>query len=173
MANKNILIKNPTINEVKLPVPPRRYPITVTCVLRDIEEAKDDTIKKIKKHALDNNIMFETRIYDSYKYLKDRDEITSLPAFHIYIHSFHQVTFYPGTRPIQIINDTIKKYLSDVDKKKKRKQKWSEWVNKVLMRIRLLGRKPTRLEQAEIEKPASPRRESFIERYRTSFVDMD
>ncbi len=163
--------KNPTINEKRPTQPIKKYPITLICVLKDYEEARDKRIQTIKQHCFASNIMFETRIYDSYKYLKDRDEITSLPAFHIYVNSFHHRTFYPETRPLQHINEVIKEYLDKLEKKRKQKESWRTWFEEVCIRIKLLGKRKSKLEKAEAEKHRPIRRESFIERYKVSFVD--
>jgi hypothetical protein len=91
--------------------PPRKepYPITVKCIVDCISDV-DPQLLPFREHAHSLNINFVTREYNSWKYSEDRDKITKLPAFHIYVKKTYRETFYPNTRPYQIMKDTVEAY---------------------------------------------------------------
>ena len=101
-------MENPLVKTQELAVP-QKYPITVKCVVSSLSEKIPD-ILKIRDFAHSMNINFMTREYNSRKYSDDRDHITRLPAFHIYLHSGYQNTFYLNTRPYQIIQEIVQEY---------------------------------------------------------------
>jgi len=105
-------------------------PIHVHCVLDDFEDYTDEIIQMIRDYCNDRNIHFMTRLYSSYKYSDDRYYIRSLPAFHIYIKKSYTDTFYPNTKPIQHITDTIDIYSKQLIEEHKRREKWKKFVGK-------------------------------------------
>lgn len=94
------------------------YPITVKCIVDCISEA-DPQLLPFREYAHSLNINFVTREYDSSRYSDDRDRITRLPAFHIYVKKTYKETFYPNTRPYQIMQDTVESYKIKQNIKKK------------------------------------------------------
>lgn len=101
-------MENP-LNAKPTPRKPEPYPITVKCIVDCISEV-DPQLLPFREYAHSLNINFVTREYDSWKYSDDRHKIRKLPAFHIYIKKRYIDTFYPNTRPYQIIHDTVESY---------------------------------------------------------------
>lgn len=94
------------------------YPIKVVFVYKEPFDRNDPVFKKIREFCGDLNIEFEPRQYDSGVYKHDRDTITRLPALHLYENDRHEKTFYPETRPIQIIFQSYEKFHSGKGKTK-------------------------------------------------------
>jgi len=143
-----------SMRQPKSSEPQKEYlPIIVYCVVYDYSEYNDPTIHTIHEHCLNNNIIFKTRRYSSQKFSTDRNYISSLPAFHIYMNKAYQETFYPTTRPIQHIDECIQKYNHIQDMKKQRREKWRKRIEAIQTLFKNLFRgKKSRLErQQEIE----------------------
>ena len=134
--------------------PPRKepYPITVKCIVDCISEA-DPQLLPFREYAHSLNINFVTREYDSRKYSADRDIITRLPAFHIYIKKQYKETFYPNTRPYQIMQDTVEAYKIKQNIKKKT---WTSFYTNLKARLAALFHRKTAMEKynesAQIDK---------------------
>jgi len=128
------------------------YPVKVCCVVWNLTDANNDAqIKMIKDHAHKSNAHFITRMYDSSKYSDDRYEIKHLPAFHIYIKSSYNRTFYPNTRPLQHIDECIEAYILHVEQKKERRRRWSMLYNSFVSWLRRMSHRETRMERYERE----------------------
>lgn len=125
--------------------PPRKepYPITVKCIVDCISEA-DPQLLPFREYAHSLNINFVTREYDSRKYSADRDIITRLPAFHIYIKKQYKETFYPNTRPYQIMQDTVEAYKIKQNIKKKT---WTSFYTNLKARLAALFHRKTAMEK--------------------------
>lgn len=177
---------NPTLatthRSVAPPVPIRKFPIKVICVLRDLAEQQEDHVKTMREFCHVRNVMFECRVYNSYQYKHDRDEIVKLPAFHAYLSGQHDRTFYPIGRPLQHVEEIIALHLEQMKERQDRKHKFRAFLARIIARLKTLTeRKKTRLEleerrrQAE-EVAAAERRRSMSlgERHRThSMIDWD
>jgi hypothetical protein len=112
-----------------------QYPITVKCIVDCISD-KDPSLLPFREYAHSLNINFVTREYDSSRYSDDRDRITRLPAFHIYIKKMYRETFYPNTRPYQIMQDTVEGY-----KKQIKKKTWTSFYTNLKARLAALFRR--------------------------------
>ena len=125
--------------------PPRKepYPITVKCIVDCISEA-DPQLLPFREYAHSLNINFVTREYDSRKYSADRDIITRLPAFHIYIKKQYKETFYPNTRPYKIMQDTVEAYKIKQNIKKKT---WTSFYTNLKARLAALFHRKTAMEK--------------------------
>ena len=135
------------------PLPKKEpYPITVKCIVDCISEA-DPQLLPFREYAHSLNINFVTREYDSRKYSADRDIITRLPAFHIYIKKQYKETFYPNTRPYQIMQDTVEAYKIKQNIKKKT---WTSFYTNLKARLAALFHRKTAMEKynesAQIDK---------------------
>ena len=120
------------------PLPKKEpYPITVKCIVDCISEV-DPQLLPFREYAHSLNINFVTREYDSSRYSADRDIITRLPAFHIYIKKQYKETFYPNTRPYQIMQDTVEAYKIKQNIKKKT---WTSFYTDLKARIAALFRR--------------------------------
>lgn len=95
----------------------------------------DPQLLPFREYAHSLNINFVTREYDSRKYSADRDIITRLPAFHIYIKKQYKETFYPNTRPYQIMQDTVEAYKIKQNIKKKT---WTSFYTNLKARLAAL-----------------------------------
>ena len=113
-------------------------PVRIYCIVDELSDTKDDTIKYIREYCLQKNIIFESRRYNSYKYSNDRNYIRSLPAFHLHINNNYNRTFYPNTRPIQHIDEGLQIYIDKIERKKKKKENWDRYLDNVGFSLRSL-----------------------------------
>ena len=121
-------------------------PIHVTCILDEHSDYNDPILHQIRDHCIKCSVLFTSRIYDSYKYSCDRDFIERLPAFHIYIKRAYIKTYYPNTRPLQHVNETIELYQNQLDATRIRKHTWVKWYISVKKWFKALGHRKTRME---------------------------
>lgn len=143
---------NPTIKQETLREIPKKLPIRVELVVRSLDDAKSQHLQEIKKFCQEQAVFFETRLYDSYRSKYDRDEIVTLPAFHIFVNSIYQKTFYPAHRPFQIIFDTAFEYKKKVEEKQEKKGRWKKAFKSLWVKLKSLGERKTRMEkEAEIQ----------------------
>jgi len=142
-----------------------QYPIKIYCIVDDLSDASRDTlIRKIKEHALQSNLIFTTRLYDSRKYSNDRDVITRLPAFHVYIHKGYNRTFYVNTRPLDHINECVALYLKQEDEKIQRGARWVQFYERCKSFFFRLLHKETAMERHE--------RETYVNAKKSRFENM-
>ena len=91
----------------------------VCCVIGD--STQDEIVQYIQYQCREASIQFRIRHYDSWTYAEDRDNITSLPAFHIYKgRNRHKITFGAEEDPL----DKIKDYIRQKHEKNDRKVRW-------------------------------------------------
>jgi len=121
-------MENPLNQKPKKPEP---YPITVKCIVDCISDV-DPQLLPFREYAHSLNINFVTREYDSWKYSDDRHNIIKLPAFHIYIKKTYRETFYPNTRPYQIMQDTVEAYKI---KQNIKKRSWTSFYTDLKARL--------------------------------------
>ncbi len=132
--------------------PQQRLPIVVTFVMRDHMDAP--TAKEIREYCNEGRLVFESRLYDSWRYRHDRDEILRLPALHIAVNGAWERTFYPNTRPLQHIQEVRHAYLMRLEAKKMRKAAWRRWIQERIARVRRWFHRPTAMERYEEEQAA-------------------
>jgi hypothetical protein len=143
-------MSNPLHNVIKK-VERKIYPITVKCVVDDLSIITKDLIA-IRDYSHSLNIVFVTREYDSSKYSDDRHYIERLPAFHIYVNTTYKKTFYPNTRPYQIIQQTLEKYIRRLEQIERNKDAWYRFFNNIIERMKKLVHRKTRMEAYAEEK---------------------
>jgi hypothetical protein len=143
-------MSNPLHNVIKK-VERKIYPITVKCVVDDLSIITKDLIA-IRDYSHSLNIVFVTREYDSSKYSDDRHYIERLPAFHIYVNTTYKKTFYPNTRPYQIIQQTLEKYIRRLEQIERNKDAWYRFFNNIIERMKKLVHRKTRMEEYIEEK---------------------
>ena len=131
------------------------HPITVKCIVDDLSDKNND-VKKIREYAQSLNIIFITREYNSSKYSDDRDFIRYLPAFHIYEKTYYRNTFYPNTRPYQIIQDTVNQYLEKL-KRKENRRTWKTFFQECIQTLKKPFHKKTQMERYNEEKAKQSR----------------
>lgn len=102
----------------------KEYPIKVICIVDEYSDGKSPLIQEVRSHAHNSNVSYSTRIFDSRKYEEDRDYITRLPAFHIYIKGIHHKTFFTSNRPLQHIDESIEVYLKRKEERDRRREAW-------------------------------------------------
>ena len=93
-------------------------------------------IEMVNEYTSNLGLTFKLREYDTWKYSDDRDIITSLPAFHIYVGEGYVDTFYPGDNMMNRIDETVKKYEMRVAQNKRMMEAWKNifkifWKNKL------------------------------------------
>jgi len=124
------------------------YPVRLYCIVEDYADANSSkTINEIKSYAIDSGIVYMSRMYDSKKISEDRYEIERLPAFHIYINNKYIKTFYPNTRPLQIIDETIERYIKHEERKKQQANILSNLYMRFINWLKHLTHRNTRMEQ--------------------------
>ena len=139
-----------------------QYPIKIYCIVDDLSDASRDTlIRQIKQHALQSKIIFTTRVYDSTKYSNDRDIITRLPAFHVYIKKGYNRTFYANTRPLDHINECVDLYLKEEDDRVQRRARWLAFYERCKSFFFGLLRKETAMERYERETYTTAKKSRF------------
>jgi len=139
-------------NPVAKPVPPNKpevYPITVKCVVDCLSDNNPDIVR-FRDYAHSLNINFLTREYDSIKYSEDRDYITRLPAFHIYAKKHYRETFYPNTRPYQIMQNAVESYKIKQSERANRRT-WVAFYRDLKTRLAALFHKKTAMEKYQEE----------------------
>jgi len=142
-----------------------QYPVKIYCIVDDLSDASRDTIvKQIRDHALQSNVIFSTRLYDSQKYSNDRDVITRLPAFHVYIHKGYNRTFYSNTRPLDHINECVALYLKEEKEKVLRRARWLRFYERCKSFLWRLVHKETAMERHE--------RETYVKSKKSRFENM-
>lgn len=136
---ENPLVKIPEVKE-----PPQKYPITVKCVVESLSEKIPD-ILKIRDFAHSMNINFTSREYNSRKYSDDRDNITRIPAFHIYTNGGYKKTFYLNTRPYQIIQEIVQEY--EAAQERRRRRTWHTFYTELRVYLKAAFKKKTAMEK--------------------------
>ena len=85
------------------------YPIEVCCVVADHSNIDTD-VEIVNEYTTNLGLKYKLREYNSRKYADDRDIITSLPAFHIYVEESYIDTLYPGEKMLDDIDEYLRKY---------------------------------------------------------------
>ena len=132
---------NPKVPQRK----PEPYPITVKCIVDCISDA-DPQLLPFREYAHSLNINFVMREYDSWKYSDDRHNIRKLPAFHIYIKKTYRDTFYPNTRPYQIMQEAVEAYKIK-EQKRLNKRTWTSFYTDLKSRLAALFHRKTAMEK--------------------------
>lgn len=144
---------------------PQKLPIKVVFVLGELFDQQNECIQTIRSFCVEQNLLVETRKYDSDQYRHDRDQIARLPAMHLYVQNIHQITFYPNGRPIQIIQIAMEKYILDKEKELANRGRFRRILQKAVAAVKRLTHRKTRLEKQleidELEKRNSQRRRSM------------
>jgi hypothetical protein len=139
-----------------------QYPIKIYCIVDDLSDASRDTlIRQIKEHALQSKVIFTTRLYDSTKYSNDRDVITRLPAFHVYIKKGYNRTFYANTRPLDHINECVGLYLKSEEERAERRERWIQFYERCKSFFFRLIHKEAAMERHERETYVSAKKSRF------------
>jgi hypothetical protein len=99
-------------------------PIKVVCIVSDLSNFNDIVLKNIRDYCNGSYITFSTRIYNSFSYSEDMNFIERLPAFHIYFNNCYIKTFYPNTRPIQHIEESVNEWKMKKEKRRLAREKW-------------------------------------------------
>jgi len=142
---------------------PSPFPIVVKCVVENLADYSNKETHSIRDFAISENVLFETRVYNSYRYSEDRYEIRQLPAFHVYTNGAYRRTFYPNTRPLQHIQECIADYRAAVEKKRQRRDYWRNFiprtVDSLVKAVRKAFHRKTRMELAQEEREFQRRME--------------
>jgi len=116
------------------------YPIMVRCVVDDLSEINTE-ILKIREYVHSLNLIFTMRMFNSFKYSDDRNNIRQLPAFHIYEKGGYRNTFYLNTHPYQIIHDTLENYKQSLAIREVNKQAWRKFFSNIMLSLKNLTKK--------------------------------
>ena len=142
-----------TLREIQVrkevPKASKRLPIVITFVMKDHADAIG--AKEVREFCIRCNLIFESRLYDSWRYRHDRDEIQRLPAFHIAVNGAWERTFYLNTRPLQHIQEVRDEYVARLEERQRRKRRLRTWFQERLALVRRWFHRSTALEKAEAE----------------------
>ena len=72
----------------------------------------------------------QIRQFDSWKYSCDKNEISSLPAFHIYVNGIYRTTTFANDAPLEKIESFIKNY--EERKREKLETKKESWMKNII-----------------------------------------
>lgn len=136
---------------------PKEYlSVQLNCIVYDLTDANEPTIREIRDYCQKENIIYSTRRFNSNKYSNDRYYIRELPAFHIFINDGYKRTFYPNTRPYQHIQEVVKEYKDRIERTKKRKEErkkfYDNFYNDLYKRINILWYGESLIDRVEREK---------------------
>ena len=106
-------------------------PIRIICVTENIRDLDNETVKVVQKHCQDLNIEYGTRQFNSRKYSDDRDNITRLPAFHLYSRRCLKSTFYTTDDVIDIIDGHFNKARKEEEELRQVSKSWFELPRKM------------------------------------------
>lgn len=124
--------------------PKQRLPIRVVCVVRTLADAGAEPVQVVKKFALEQGLLTETREYNSGRSTHDCDYITSLPAFHLYVNGTYKTTFYPTGRPLSIILDAKRELLLKAERAPR--PSWRAMLGRFTAKMKSLFRKRTAMD---------------------------
>ena len=152
----------PGVSATTTAATPTRLPLKVVCVVKSLKDAGADNLQVVKKFALEMRLLYETREYDSWKYNHDCDYITALPAFHLYVHGVYRTTFYPDTRPLQIILDAHREFVvAETQRAERRARKpVREFFRRLAVALKGLIWRQSALDKAAAERVATLQRAS-------------
>lgn len=103
----------------------------------------DEYIPRIRQECHARGVRFVAREYAPRKYSEDREFIERLPAMHAHSGVAYKRTFYPDTRPIQIIEEVV----AESKIKLTAQEVWSRRIDSVVSALRALQRKREREER--------------------------
>jgi hypothetical protein len=103
------------------------YPMKVCCVVAEDEDFRDSTFSFIEKHCLNLGIEYNIRVFNSSMYRKDRNNIMSLPAFHIYTFNHYEETFYPKEDIVHILDGYLDMTKEKQLKRKEKREAWNKY----------------------------------------------
>ena len=119
----------------------KEYPIKVICIVDEYSDGKSPFIQEVRAHSHNSNVSYSTRIFDSRKYDDDREYITRLPAFHVYIKGVHHNTFFLSNKPLQHIDESVETYLKRKEERDRRREAWNcfyrdiaQWIHSLTSR---------------------------------------
>ena len=102
--------------------------ISIVCVTEfgQMSEEHSDTYIKLQGVCSEKGYDLRMRAFDSWKYSADRNEITSLPAFHIYVNKLYRLTIFPGDLPFERLEAFAKEHEKHQAKKKE------SWIRNIV-----------------------------------------
>jgi len=138
--------------------PPREMidylPIRVAYVHAIGADMKDPFIPEMRSFCQEHHVKFTTREYAPRKYSEDRDFVERLPALQMEEGKYHHKTFYPDTRPYQIVEEAVVRHQTRMLNKESAKDSWKTRMAKFQETVKSLFHKKTRMEQVEEERRA-------------------
>lgn len=148
--------------------PPREMteylPIRVAYVHAIGADMKDPFIPEMRGFCHDLKVQFTTREYMPRKYSEDRDYIERLPALQLDEGKYNHKTFYPNTRPYQIVEEAVMRYKTRQLNKETAKDSWKTRMATFQETVKSLFHRKTRMEQVQEERKAVvPKEKSVID----------
>lgn len=114
------------------------HPMKVTCVVESrYENFVDPVFNIVEEHCNDMGIEYDIRGFQSWRNTDDRDNITKLPAFHIYMGGLYETTFYSNDDVIEMIEAYFEKMKEKEKKRREAREAWKKYfiIPKTLFRL--------------------------------------
>jgi bisphosphoglycerate-dependent phosphoglycerate mutase len=102
-----------------------------TMPLHIVYVTEDSIDEDILEKCAEKRIRFTSRSYDT-KYSDDRQNITSLPAMHLYINKAYETTLYPTHTLFDTIDWYCSKYEHDELTKSERQERWKNTISRYI-----------------------------------------
>ena len=114
---------------------PRSAPIKIVFVTEDgsIPGMYEEIMDTLQQACIENGFTLSLRTFDSWKYSCDRNEIASLPAFHIYVNDLWKLTTYPDDHPFEKLDVCIQEYRQREQRRLEKKR--DSWLKMMLFSI--------------------------------------
>lgn len=146
------------INQLAPQTPPPRaapcyLPIRIAYVHAVGVDVNDPFVPKFRDFCHEQKVHFTTREYAPRKYSEDCDFIERLPAIQLYERGYVHKTFYPNTRPTQIVEEEVERYQKRMRAKQASKRLWNRRFTELKQSVTSLFYTKTRMEQVEEEIP--------------------
>lgn len=123
------------------------YPFCVCYVYLNPLDKFHPTFKAVKEFCDSQCVPIYCRLYDERKYIEDREDIESLPAFHMYTDGlkYPQETFYISSRAIEKVNAYIVRWELELVRAQERQQRRNERKKNVVSFLKNLFVKKTHM----------------------------
>lgn len=106
-----------------------RYPIQIVAVYSPStgRESSVKELRQLKDFCETNHLSFSGREYDFERFNEDRDEISKLPAYHIYMgYDWDSTHYFERTDFVKPIQEAILNYKAKQEKKRRKQEQWAE-----------------------------------------------
>ena len=86
-----------------------------------MSEEHSELFMKLQGICSEKGYDLRMRAFECWKYSADRNEITSLPAFHVYVANLYRLTIFPEDHLFERLESFVKEH---EERKAKKKESW-------------------------------------------------